>query len=463
MSHNGLYPTPMAFDMALQPVSQYMLNHGFRIDTKLREEMRVEHIESLYKLYEQLNTVVGYKLKAKKSISDDKVKKWLYGDMKVKARTKQKKVTSDENALRAVMADEEQEIKQLKQQEAKERHLVIYLGIKIILRIKAKEKELHDYIEMDLDQEPNNIQRARTVCVVGGAETARFAHTATPWGTGYNLATVPHKLRNLFIADDGYEIAEFDLNRGESWIYAHLSGDPELIRIHANGDDFHSETASALTSDPAFSKRQYTTEEIIKLNEEDDNFGYMIRYVAKRVNHATAYLMGPFTGAEAVNKEADDTGITITPSQMKRAQNIWKEKYLGMQNWWDWTKAKINKDRTLETPYGRKRVFYGFLPSDKVYKESLAYIPQSTSVDYINLGMLKVFNDLVLKDFCGLQLLHQNHDSIIVQYKQNHRNEVIPTIIEKLSSTIRVNKYTISIPMEAKYGQNWLKLTKFKG
>ncbi|MEK0326747.1 MAG: DNA polymerase, partial [Nitrosopumilus sp.] len=294
--------------------------------------------------------------------------------------------------------------------------------------------------------------RMRCFISVGGTVTMRFSHSKTLWGTGMNLATVPHKLRPMFIADDGYELAELDLNRGESWIYAYLSMDPELIRIHTTGMDFHAETAAAIQG--VFGDKKLTATEITNLAKEGDPFGFKLRFLGKKDNHASAYRMGPFKGAEIVNEEADETNITVTPSQMKEAQQLWLKKYSGIQPWWDEIDRQVKEKRYLITPYGRRRDFFGFM-SDSLLKSATAQVPQSTSVDYLNYGMLRVYDEMVEPGLFRLELLHQNHDSILVQYPTQHRDQVIPEMIKLIESTLTINGHDITIPVEARYGQNW--------
>ena len=280
----------------------------------------------------------------------------------------------------------------------------------------------------------------------------RFAHSKALWETGCNMATNPHKLRPMFIADEDYEMAELDLNRAEAWVCTYLSLDPELIRIHTEGMDYHSETAAAIQS--AFGSENLTAEEISGLVKEGDPFAYRLRFLGKKVNFASLYRMGPFRGTEVVNAESDVTNITITPSQMKEAQRLWLGKYFGIRPWWDEIDRQLEEKRYLITPYGRKRDFFGFM-NDQLKKEATAYVPQSTAVDYLNHGMLRVYDELVKPGHFGLELLHQNHDSILVQYPIQHRDQVIPEMIERIKSVININGHDVTIPVEAMYGQNW--------
>lgn len=452
---NTEFKTPFHFDLALQEPVFYMMRKGIRIDVEQKEEMLENAHEEWKEHQHRLNTIAGSKLNVNSYVD---VRNFIYEDIGLPKRRKKKKVTSNEAALRSLMAYSDQKIDEVKMKKTKLKYFRALTGIKLILLIRGIRKEISSYLDVDADSD----NRMRCLMSIGGTETMRFSHSKTLWDTGLNLATVPRKLRTMYIPDEGYELCELDLNRGESWVYAFQSGDPELVRIHSSGGDFHAETAHAIQE--AFigaDKEALSVEEIIRLNAEGDQFGYKLRYLGKRVNHASAYRMGPFKGAEVVNEEADDTGITITPSQMKEAQRLWREKYWGIGGWWQEIDSTLEATRHLETPYGRIRGFFGWM-SDHLKKEATAYVPQSTSVDYLNYGMLQVFHKLVTKGVCGVELLHQNHDSILVQYPQDRRSEIIPMMIEQLTSELIVNGERISIPVEASYGPNWLDLEKWQ-
>jgi DNA polymerase-1 len=437
--------TPFEFDIAYQRPVFYMMRRGIRVDLEKRREQSETYHADWDKWQKLLNEVAAHPVNVS---SPPQMKKLLYDELGLPKRSQKKKVTTNEDAIRASMAYAEGKAKDSKKADTKAKWTRAFIACKLILKVREARKLISSYLDVPLDTDA----RARCTMSVGGAENFRFTHSKTLWGTGLNLATVPHKLRISFIADDGYELAEFDLNRGESWVYTFLSEDPELIRIHTGGLDFHAETASAIQS--AFGGKNLTPEEIRSLAKTGDAFGYRIRYLGKKVNHASAYRMGPFRAAEVVNEESDDTGIVVTPTQMKVAQGLWHQKYIGMGGWWGDVDEKITTRRELRNVYGRRRQFFGFT-SDHLLKEATSWEPSSTSVEYINRGMLKVYDELVAPGAYGLELLHQNHDSILVQYKKEHRDEVLPEIKERLLSTIVINGHELTIPVEGSVGMNW--------
>jgi hypothetical protein len=62
-----------------------------------------------------------------------------------------------------------------------------------------------------------------------------------------------------------------------------------------------------------------------------------------------------------------------------------------------------------------------------------------------------------------MDLLHQNHDSILIQYDEGARDKVLPAVIDLLESTVVVNGHEITIPVEAMYGHSWGTMTEWTG
>lgn len=450
-----LYETPFEFDMALQAPVFHMIRTGLRVDLEQRNRFDAEYSSKWRYEQDRLNNIVGADFNVNSHGPTGQVATYLYDDLGLPERKLQGKRTANEAALRALLALCEERAKNLATPRAKMKWLRGYLSIMMILKIRALRKRLSSYIRAKLDDDG----RMRTAISVGGTSTARFSHSKTLWGTGCNLATVPHELRLMFIASRDKELCELDLNRGESWIYSHLAEDPEMMRIHRDSEDFHIETACAISE--VFGKH-ITVADWPELEKELPERAYKLRFTGKKINHASAYRMGPFRGAEEINKEADDTGITVTVAQMKVSQRLWQKKYFMMPHWWREIDDKLNEDRTLSTPYGRTQTFFDFW-GPELFKAATAYVPQSTSVDYINVGMLNTWHNLIDPvGRWGLDLLHQNHDSILIEYFPEYRDEVIRAVTEHILHEVEVKGYKIVIPVEAKFGNSWGQLKEWK-
>lgn len=445
------YPNPFAFDMALIDPVFYMMQRGIRIDSDVRLELKHQYQLEWDKCQANLNAVAGHELNVS---SHKQVREFLYKDLHLPTRRNRGKVTSDEDALRALLAMSRDKMDSITRTSAKVRWMRATIGITLILKIRGTRKLIESYINVKLDDD----DRMRSTLSIGGTKTMRFSSSKTLWDTGCNLQTIPLKMRVMFIADDGMEIAELDLNRGESWIYSHLANEPTMMAIHQEGRDFHIETACGISEvfgDPI------RVEDWPDLEAADPHRAFRLRYTGKKTNHALAYRMGPYRFAQEVNEEADETGVTLTVKQAKEASEIWIGLYPFIKGWWDEIERQLDDDaRTLVTPYGRSRQFHERW-GDALFKDATAHVPQCTSVDYINGGMLRVYNKYVKTGEWGLELLHQNHDSILIQYQKEYRDQVLPAVSAEILSDLVIGQHTIQISVEAKYGNNWKDLTEY--
>lgn len=461
---------PFEFDMLmLEPVHHMMLK-GMRSSHKEKKRLQEEAIEDWEKNQDRLDWVVFGKGEDGKPVASLNVesKKWvpklLYEELGLPSRKKQGKLTSADSALRELLAICKGRYDVAKTAQSRNKWARGYITCRMILNIRQQRKKISSFLGLEIKAGKvvgvsaleDRDGRIRSTVSVAGTKTARFTHSKTLWGTGLNVATFPAKLKSMIVPDPGYDIAEFDLNRGESWIYAHLSEDPELLRIHTEGLDFHSETASTISG--VFGHPR-SVEWIV---EHKNGEAYKLRYVGKRINHASAYRMRSRKGAESVNKEADDTGISVTVSQYTQAHGLWLSKYWGVQGqWWPRIEDQLSKTRTMHTPYGRQLMFHEEW-GDKLFRDATAYVPQSTSVDFLNRGFLKVYHRFVKKGAWDLSVLAQTHDSILVQYRQEHRDEALRSIAATLGEEqLTINGRTFSIPIEAAYGPNWKDIEEY--
>lgn len=446
------FANPFDFDMALVKPVFFMMQRGIRIDNDVRLGLKNQYQVEWDRYQTQLNSVAGHELNVN---SATQVKQFLYKDLGLPQRRKGGKITADEDALRSLLAICSDKVASISRTSAKIRWMRGEVGIVLILRIRGLRKLISSYIDIKFDDDG----RMRTTLSIGGTKTFRFSSSKTLWQTGCNLQTIPRKMRVMFIADDGKEIAEFDLNRGESWIYSHLANEPTMMAIHTEGRDFHVETACVIAD---VISESITVEGWPELERTSPDRAYKLRYIGKKVNHASAYRMGPYRLTQVVNADADETGVTFTQAQAKRANEAWLAEYPYITSWWNDIEDQLGKNaRKLVTPYGRVREFHDRW-GESLFKDATAHVPQSTSVDYLNGGMLRVFNNTKFNESVGLELLHQNHDSILVQYDTDKRDEVVPEVIKLIESDLVIGKHVIQIPVEASCGPSWGDLTEYE-
>jgi DNA polymerase-1 len=444
--------TPWELDCALVQPLQDMMFIGMKVDEEERTLLSEMEHDRWNDLQAKLEGMVGRDFNVQ---SNPQMKELLYEEFKLPQRKNKGAVTCDETAIRSLMGWTTEKVRSMKSKRGIDTWTEVLDVLKLILSIREVRKTVSSFLDVLLDDD----NRARSTWRIAGTKSFRFACTKNSWNTGLNLQTVPEKLRSIFIADDGMEMAQFDLNRGESWIYSHLAEDPLMMQVHQDGGDFHIMTACAISE--AFGQPVKMSEwEAFKA--EDSHRAYRLRYLGKKFNHAAAYRMQAATATDTVNAEADDTGITISLRQAKLALQLWLGRYPFIRSWWAFIdNALVTYPHQLVTPYGRVRTFYDIRPdtggrlNGHVLKDATSWVPQSASADYMNQGLVRVYEEILKPGRWGTQLLNQLHDSIVIQYRQEYRDQVLPRVVDLLTQTIVVNGYDITIPIEAEYGPNW--------
>lgn len=126
--------------------------------------------------------------------------------------------------------------------------------------------------------------------------------------------------------------------------------------------------------------------------------------------------------------------------------------YPAIARWWQWTAEQLETVGHITTPFGRKRHFFGRPNDDTTLREAIAFLPQSTTADRMNLGLWKVWHAMP-----QIQLLAQTYDSITFQYPETlDENLIIEQALELLNvELVSPSGRRYSVPGEAKVGWNW--------
>lgn len=125
----------------------------------------------------------------------------------------------------------------------------------------------------------------------------------------------------------------------------------------------------------------------------------------------------------------------------------------GFARWWQWTAEQLQTTHTLTTPFGRKRHFFGRPEDDTTLREAIAFLPQSTTADRMNLGLWRVW-----KHMPQVELLAQTYDSITFQYDENaDEAAIVAEALQRILVELKApNGRTYVVPGEAKIGWNWM-------
>ena len=82
----------------------------------------------------------------------------------------------------------------------------------------------------------------------------------------------------------------------------------------------------------------------------------------------------------------------------------------------------------------------------------IAYVPQSTIGDLLNLGLLKVWQNL---RHAGLDILAQVHDAILGQCYIDKVDILMPQVLEQMNNSLEIKKRKMVVPSSIEVGYTW--------
>jgi DNA polymerase I-like protein with 3'-5' exonuclease and polymerase domains/uracil-DNA glycosylase len=313
-----------------------------------------------------------------------------------------------------------------------------------------------DLISKFIDVEIDEDGRTRGMYVPYGTVTGRLASKKFyPTGKGHQQQNIPRAGRFALIPDRGMTFGSVDKERAESLVVAHETNDAIMLKHHEPGADAHRMLASLFFEVP---------EEAITKEQ---------RIIMKQTRHAGNYLEGPITFMRSVNQAAHKTGVRITQKEAEKFIYWYRDIHTGLRPWWDRTRSILKESRTLSNKFGRERIFYGRI--DAIIPEAIAYVPQSTIGDLLNIGLLNSTGEVseIAKEILpwheeipeigaelkslGYQLLNQVHDSIGFQFPPEHETRITELLTRCLRIPL-INPFTHEqyfIGDEFKFGKSW--------
>ena len=268
---------------------------------------------------------------------------------------------------------------------------------------------------------------------------SQFNQTVTVTGrlssTEPNLQNIPvrtemgREIRKMFIASEGKVLLDADYSQIELRILAHLSGDSVMVKAYQNGDDIHSVTASQVFAVPLNDVTPYQ------------------RSFAKTVNFGIVYGMGEFSLAQ-------ELGIKV--SEAKKYINDYWEKYSGIKEFMDTTKARAKEDGFVRTLFGRIRYIPELRSPNfniRAFGERAASNApiQGTAADIIKIAMVRVHQRLK-QEKLQAKLILQVHDELILELPQEEISRASVILKEEMENAA---KLTVPLTVEMSQGKSW--------
>lgn len=250
-----------------------------------------------------------------------------------------------------------------------------------------------------------------------------------------NLQNIPirykegKEIRKAFIPEDDSVFLSSDYSQIELRMFAHMSGEQNLIDAFKHHLDIHTKTAMDIY--------HVSKDEVTKNMRRD----------AKAVNFGIIYGISSFGLAE-------DLGVDIKTA--KKFLDNYLETFPGIKNYMDkiikdayekgYVKTIMNRKRNIDELYNTNHMI-------KVQGERMALNTpiQGSSADILKKAMIDIYNEFNRLNLKSKMIL-QVHDELIFNVKNDELEKVKEIVINFME-----NAYKLNVPLEVdvEIGKNW--------
>ena len=253
--------------------------------------------------------------------------------------------------------------------------------------------------------------------------------------TDPNLQNIPirttegRRIRQAFIAPEGYKLIAADYSQIELRIMAHLSQDKGLLDAFAHDVDVHKATAAEVFDTTV---DEVTTEQ---------------RRRAKAINFGLIYGMSAFGLAKQL-------GIG-RPEAQQYVQRYF-ERYPGVRTYMDNTRESAKEKGYVETIFGRRL----YLPEIKARNAMMRQAAERTAInapmqgsaaDIIKRAMINMHEWLQGTDL-DVRMIMQVHDELIFEVAEKDLDAAQEKIVKIMQTSSEID---VPLLVEAGVGNNW--------
>jgi DNA polymerase-1 len=250
-----------------------------------------------------------------------------------------------------------------------------------------------------------------------------------------NLQNIPirteegRRIRQAFIAPPGYRIVAADYSQIELRIMAHLSGDAGLLEAFRAGQDVHRATAA----------------EVFEVGVEEVSGDQ--RRKAKAINFGLIYGMSAFGLAKQLH---------LGRNEAQQYIDRYFERYPGVQEYMDRTRALAKEQGYVETLFGRRLYLPEINARNKMRVQAAERTAinapmQGTAADIIKRAMLSV-DAWLQSGSADARMIMQVHDELVFEVALDEVVSVSEEICRLMSGAAELS---VPLLVEAGEGENW--------
>ncbi len=275
--------------------------------------------------------------------------------------------------------------------------------------------------------------RVHTNYALGATTTGRLSSSEP------NLQNIPirtedgRKIRRAFVAAPSHKLVSADYSQIELRLLAEIAGIEQLRKAFRDGLDIHAMTASEMFGVP-----------IKDMPGE-------VRRRAKAINFGIIYGISAFGLANQLGIGREEAGAYIRK---------YFERFPGIRDYMEETKAFAKKNGYVETLFGRKCHYPDIAasnPSIRAFNERAAINArlQGTAADIIRRAMIRM-DAALAKQKLAAQMLLQVHDELVFEVPDGEVEKTLPAVT-KVMVDAPLPAVSLSVPLhvEAKAADNW--------
>lgn len=409
------YPTPknkgtelLSFEMEVLEVLYHMERKGALLDAKILDKLNQDFKLKLSQLEDQIFNEAGESFRL---TSPRVLGKMLFEKMGIPYPRRSNKV---DMYGRKSYATNEEILSELTD----------YPIAKMILEHRSLSKLISTYTEKLASLVSQRTGRVHTNFNLAGTNTGRLSSSEP------NLQNIPahdadgRRIREAFVAPEGYSIVSADYSQIELRIIAHLSADQNLKQAFLNHQDIHTAAAAEVLGKPI---SEVTAEE---------------RSHAKRANYGLMYGMS-FQGlAKQTGMDKGDAKEFIT--------NYFK-KYPSIKDYLDKVKRYATRYGYVTSLTGRKIFIKDIKSTGVAYRQAeraaINAPMQSGAADIIKHAMVDLHKYIQTLEPGAVSMTLQVHDELVFEVKDSVLEEFCAKVQE-----IMVKAYEIDVPLEVSVG-----------
>ncbi len=270
-----------------------------------------------------------------------------------------------------------------------------------------------------------------------------YALAATPTGrlssSEPNLQNIPirneegRKIRRAFVAAEGRKLVSADYSQIELRLLAEIADIAQLKNAFREGLDIHAMTASEMFGVPV------------------KGMPAEVRRRAKAINFGIIYGISAFGLANQLGIEREEAGAYIKK---------YFERFPGIRDYMDETKASAKKNGYVLTLFGRKCHYPEIAHSNasiRAFNERAAINArlQGTAADIIRRAMVRMDAALAKKKLRA-QMLLQVHDELVFEVPDDEVEATLP-VVKKVMEDAPMPALSLAVPLavDARAAHNW--------